>query len=253
MNFAVKMFLLLLVSDARAAKLEFSYLRRMSQSSASIPDCTLQTYMVRSKLDCVRRCFSLTSCTWLTYTTLAPDKGSCVCLSSCVTSYTATTTTTTSTTTTTTSPAAVYFKICGGKMYNTTSGFSWLNKTCSSNRDCPADNSVCYTPSSTCLCTPGYYYSVRCTSCTRDCDPSNLRNTFVKFTGGYLLGHDNRVYSGVTYRRCEMMCAADSRCLSFDYPPTTSGCYLSYDTALTSNDFYSNAMNTQDYYQRMCL
>ncbi|XP_025097796.1 uncharacterized protein LOC112566071 isoform X2 [Pomacea canaliculata] len=200
--------------------------------------CALQTYMVRSKLDCVRRCFSLTSCVWLTYTTLARDRGSCVCLASCMTNNKAITT-----------PATVYFNSC-----SLVSDSAWLNRSCDSNGDCPADNSECYNQSSTCVCTPGYYYSVNFDTCVRDCDPRNLRNTFVKYTNGCLAGNDLRETSGITLQQCEEMCVKDTRCLTFDYPPDFDTCYLSDQTALTVNSF-SPICNgyTGDHYQRMCF
>lgn len=50
---------------------------------------------------------------------------------------------------------------------NIISDSAWLNRSCDSNGDCPADNSECYNQSSTCVCTPGYYYSVNFDTCVR--------------------------------------------------------------------------------------
>ncbi|XP_025098944.1 uncharacterized protein LOC112566797 [Pomacea canaliculata] len=147
--------------------------------------------MVRSKLDCVRRCFSLTSCVSLTYMAQEPDMASCVCLPSCSATNRSVIA----------SPGTVYINMWGENTPTLASGSLWLNKTCTYAEDCSDQNAICYNTSSTsiCLCTPGYFYSNSCNTCVPECDQRNLLDTFVEYKGGCLYGYDDITFHGVTH------------------------------------------------------
>ncbi|XP_025097797.1 uncharacterized protein LOC112566071 isoform X3 [Pomacea canaliculata] len=212
----------------------------MSQSSAPYPGCILKNYSVRSKLDCVRRCLSLTFCTGLTYTDLAPDSGSCVCLASSVQACISTTR----------PSGTVYINIVDKGL----PGSEWLNKSCTTVADCPVKHSICYKATSTCLCTPGYYYSVNFGTCVRKCNPLYLQDTFLKYNNACIGGYQKETARGKRDEECIKLCVYSRDCLSIDYHHRGSYCHLNYHTAVTSNTFFPDCKgDPSDHYQRMCF
>ncbi|KAK7096311.1 uncharacterized protein [Littorina saxatilis] len=129
---------------------------------------------------------------------------------------------------------------------------TWAGQTCDIHSDCSQlqANTSCFLR--TCVCTPGFFYSISSDTCVSECPSGKLAQSYMKYENHSLPGQ-NDMQLARSLQECFDLCNANPTCLSIDFnKPTTQNCYISYSMATGPNQLRSDAGGNLDYYQRQC-
>ncbi|XP_070185088.1 uncharacterized protein [Littorina saxatilis] len=141
----------------------------------------------------------------------------------------------------------------------------WLYSNCSTNEDCEVSNAECvsFNKPSTCMCTPGFFYSESSRCCVETC--SQLSNTFAP---GHLLEYPAITITGAAPlvaktthpisefesfpENCLAPCAAKSSCLFVVKSPKDN--FANYECTLYGNVSFTGEPSSTDFvYMRWCV
>ncbi|KAK7107350.1 uncharacterized protein [Littorina saxatilis] len=97
---------------------------------------------------------------------------------------------------------------------------AWLEKPCAAPEDCKVKMSECF--KGRCLCTPGFYYSIRSNTCVTQCSPSDLSDSYLTYLDSFL--HSSLAYyeqeselTADSLQNCSALCLSQQLCHSFGF------------------------------------
>ncbi|KAL8594161.1 hypothetical protein ACOMHN_018101 [Nucella lapillus] len=133
---------------------------------------------------------------------------------------------------------------------------TWQNSNCSSHSNCTSvqSNTGCY--GSTCVCSPGYYYSVSNGICVQDCATENITTSFTRYPRRAIAGYNDETHDATSLQECFNHCITSNiscRSIDFKHSIGTTRCYLSSAVALDMGPLQFVKVFSYDHYQRQCL
>ncbi|KAL8624143.1 hypothetical protein ACOMHN_020193 [Nucella lapillus] len=91
----------------------------------------------------------------------------------------------------------------------------WLEKECGKDWECGESHRECYKGS--CLCTPGYYYSLSRDSCVPTCPVEELQPRLLAYPGRFISGNNlKKCYKSLTLEDCLARCRATPKARTCD-------------------------------------
>ncbi|KAK7106855.1 hypothetical protein V1264_014890 [Littorina saxatilis] len=121
---------------------------------------------------------------------------------------------------------------------------------CTNHSDCSQlQNNSCF--DGTCVCTPGFFYSISSDTCVSECPPAKLAGSYTRYREHGMPGIVEASKNDASPEECFDFCNNNTDCLSFDFQKSSPRCMLKYIVATSPGSTFTSSPG-YDHYQRQC-